>query len=280
MEVSIFQKDNPEKVLIGTIMDHRTPTVGLIILDMIPLLNRAHETFSFSGPVSKGICDTEEYEWVHADNKQYFAGKLVILGDASYVIHSLYNDNSVKSVLPGIHDIDIKAATNITIDTPGFDDGSLETIHSRSYIDKVKEMSPILEGNNILSSWLLTMINVTRNHLNMNRPNEVYRKAVGNNVIKAKVLKIQEFRDLVDEDVLYKEIVNDYYLLKINDEDTMLKIQIDMTVSSVDGEIVGTDHIFELIVIVDNYPSFNKERKYNETFDTHVRNGLAYIPKH
>lgn len=177
-----------------------------------------------------------------------------LFGGCAYLIHAKKDNSRFSHVLPGLHDVDVKSWAK------GFPRGGEIILQpfSRRAIDHLTDTNSdnILEEEGLLPSILKKISSNVRDSLNQSRsPKYYYRHTNGNRHLPSDQVGGKNATIMVPprNNVLYQEIINEIFLLVIVDEDSMFKVQVE--VSGQLGNVIAVDHVLELVFVVEDDPT-------------------------
>ena len=279
LETSIFKHISKEKTLVSAVMNPNIDN-GMfnIILDIVRLCDIEFKNFEYNGKVfmirnktggdekivkgfnPKAAIDENKYLEVYQSEENVNLKMNIdsfVMGGAAYELHSRLSDPRFKVYLPGVHDIDceVKISLNDEYIRAGIVTPFIDVI-----IEDHKQNGDFLNQSSLLSVFLRHIINTCETRLTGSSPLLKYSRFMDNKHMFVNVLP-QTVSE--NDDVLYSNIIDDVFLIKIVEDGNMLKIQIDLLLS--DGVLKDSDHVLEFI--------FSVSSKRENTAET-----LSYTP--
>lgn len=280
LEVSIFKDIDASKTIVAAVMNPSvTSGVGSMMFRLLPVMGTAMGTMTYTGDlrnVTSNAPDEETHGFnpnakpdekieysteIAAKNVNFsISNKFFVLGGAAYHMHKINDNSPFARVLPGVHDVDVEFHSHVT--GTGVD-LYYEHPFSRSCISRLKEgissntgkdVSVLNQPDNILSSILNKMITTIRNHIlyETQAPKSIDRDY--DLLINGKTHRVRlnppYTPGLVEEDLLYSEIVSNFYRIRVVDERCMLKVQVEIKARDIDAGFSAMDHAFEVIMLV------------------------------
>ena len=252
VEVSIFKEDVPKKTIISSIMNPRVNNgLGEVLFDLLRDLTLETSQMSYSGPCflidnENSSMGKEVHEW--KDLSVSLDSCFHLFGGSVYQIHAANDNSRYQHILPGVHDIDVKAVFMAHHLNEEFNSVIVHPFE-RSSIDELINMGgDILNQRGMLSFILSEMTRIIRNKLESLRPKKFYYRHTSELSQPNEVEVVNAvYTENDDESVLHKEIVNDIFIYKIVDEGSMFKLQLEVTAKM--GDLIETDHVFEIVIV-------------------------------
>ena len=250
VEVSIFKDDVPGKTIISSIMNPRVRNgLGEILFDLLRDLTRETQHMSYNGPCyffdrENSTGGNQIYLW--KDLNVSIESCLYLFGGSVYQIHAANDNSRYQHILPGVHDIDTLGIfvvhhidNDILIDIT--DPFIGETIDSSLELG-----GDILNQKGLFSFCLSEMTRIIKNKLVSIKPKKFYYRHTSDSSVPDEVEIINAIFTNNDDDILHQEIINNIFIYKIVNEGHLFKLQIEVTAKM--GNIIETDHVFELVI--------------------------------
>lgn len=276
LEISIFKDIDASKTIVAAVMDPSVRRgVGPMLFRLLPALDTAMSTMTYTGDLRKTVVEDvggfnpndfgiRDYSEIFANDVEFtMTNTFLVFGGAAYHLHKTNDNSPFSHILPGVHDVDV--ALHSIVSGEGVDDAQNVYEHpfSRSCIDRLKNgvssnggenVSVLNQPDNILSSILDRMVTTIRHHIasetqapsGIDRDYDLY---INERTHKVQ-LKFPCTPGIEDPDLLYSEVVSNFYRIRVADEDDMLKVQVEIRARDIDANSSAMDHVFEVIMKV------------------------------
>lgn len=276
LEISIFKDIDASKTIIAAVMNPSVNRgVGSMMFRLLPVLGTAMGTMTYTGdlrnviitPLEEGskynptVNVETDYSEVSAKNVNFsISNKFFVFGGAAYHLHKTNDNSPFSHILPGVHDVDVDFHSKITGEgvPPNY-----EHPFSRSCINRLKDgissnsgknVSVLNQPDNILSSILNRMITTIRHHILYEtqapkRIDSVYDLFIGGRIHTVR-LNPPFTAGIEDPDLVYSEVVSNFYRIRVVDEGRMLKVQVEIKARDIDAGFSAMDHAFEVVMLV------------------------------
>lgn len=298
LEVSIFKDLDPNKTLISSVMYRGVENgVGRMMVDLLPVLEREAGDFMYRGRVRIGppskhpffntnIMATEGVDGYNTrlseDEKVVLTDcKFFLFGGSAYQLHKENDNSKFSHILPGLHDVDLNCFLRSFCQDKGF-----EHPLSRPSIDRLRKSSngALDQSDDVLSFILNKMVTTIRDHIVRVSSQHDFVTSYDLTVDEttSQVVLITPDESIEDSTCMYSELVADYFRIKIVDEVSLMKIQVEVRPMDSRNRATFTDHAFEMILSLGdaplNHQPFEKILGVNvETKDVLFQNTISAL---
>lgn len=243
LETTIFRSDD-KKTAISAIMNPGVKGgLGQVMFDIARDLAAERWGFRYTG---KDIEWDEDYEGVHMSAETRVVRVepcFNVFGGSAFQLHRENDASRFSHIVPGTHDVDMEAGVTVISE-----DDEHRIIHpfSDTSVDyHLRERPFDLQGQGVLPYILRKIQSIIHSRLTRSNPPRHYYRRTSDGTDEVKVLKAKKHTG-----ALYQEVINDIFLLGVTIDETMVKIQVEVAAQL--GETVVVDHVFELIIAIDN----------------------------
>lgn len=294
LEISIFKDIDASKTIVAAVMNPSVSRgVGPMMLKLLPALDTAMGTMTYTGDLRNVLveeCDEfnpngdviQDYSEISGNNVKFsISNKFFVLGGAAYHLHKTNDNSPFSHILPGVHDVDVEFHS--TISGEGVDE-SYEHPFSRSCINRLKNgvssnsgehVSVLNQPDNILSSILNRVVATIRHHIAYETQGPIGIDRDYDLFIRGRMHKVQlnfpVTPGIEDPDLLYSEVVSNFYRIRVVDEGRMLKVQVEIRARDTDANFSAMDHVFEVVMLVSN-SNEQPSKRVVKILDTYVFN--------
>lgn len=274
LEVSIFKEIEHEKIMIAAVMNPAVENgVGPMLMRISPKIKTMLKNLTYTGKIYR-VKDNENgtTESILGDkiHDVTFDAHVVIFGGTAYHIHKINDRSKFSHILPGIHDVDVMV--DLVIDVPFATTRILEPEHPL-YIASLERLVKDLKNssgegvsifnqeNNILSFILRTMVETIREHIiqetsterGISRDYGLFVNGRLNPVNLVSPYKPGKSRS----NILYEEVVANFYRILVVVEEKMLKVQVEIRCRDRYKNVSSMDHVFEIVMSAKDYNNDN-----------------------
>ncbi|AAK14562.1 EsV-1-147 [Ectocarpus siliculosus virus 1] len=252
LEVSIFREDK-NKTMISSIMNPRVRGgMGTIMLDIARDVTARVPTLCYTGrawTISRDL----EYTLSDEDVVMNFKTCTYLFGGSVYQIHAENDKSRFSHILPGIHDIDLLCEI--------FPDPSLVARHGGGYgsnqelarlfdppvVEDLlrKKHDDVLNQPGPMPYVLRELVSTVRKRLKSVTPKKYYYRKTDAEPYPDEIEIIPSVLEPDSEELIYQEIVDEIFLIRVAHENINTKIQVEVRGQM--GDFVGHDHVLEII---------------------------------